>query len=163
MSSCANCRNLRTEIKRLESQVASKSSTIEDLRAGTPEGIRTLMGQYRSLRKLLELLRHAANMADPQSSPAPDKGKGGAVSKKSYAGQPSEADRFRTALKLKSNIDRDLQRFVLNLQDKLGDNGPRNPELKPRCRKEGCSMKNRRQEFGSFKCKECGEPMVEAA
>lgn len=161
---CSNCTNLNGEVSRLQRQVTEKSMKMDDLRAGTPEGIRTLMGQYPNLRKFLELLRYAANVLDdPQASPAPDKGKGGAVSKKSYDDIPSESDRFRGAMARKAAVGRKLDKTVFEVQDILGDNGPQPAHEKPRCRKKGCSLKDKRQEYGSFRCRECGEPMTEVA
>lgn len=158
MSKTASSRHLQNEIDRLKRVLAQKNLLIEDLRASTPEGIRDLFGTYRHLRPLLEILQHAAKLQDPIHSPAPNPGRSGGESKEEGLGTRRDRKRVR-------RWDEKIGFLVFDWRQEIGDVEPERGlrDIAPRCQKDDCDLKGRRQSLDAEVCRGCEEPLKTAS
>lgn len=154
---------LRGELRRQDAHhrktLDAKNARIEELRAQTPTGLRSLYGTYQNLEPLLILLDWVRLLADPSQSSPMDKPKVSSSHRAIPEGHGTQKDRDRLV-----KVNKWISRLLFTIQRELGTESEEQPghvetitgDRRLRCNREGCEGRGRFQAWDNDACQWCG-------
>ena len=143
----------QVEAERQHREAVTKE--LERARSMMSVEIRSLMGQYPPLRRLLAILTEAAALQDPQKGRAIDGASPLVRAKGSVPGDEGAATR-QHRMRVRRWIRR-LEGITRDFEQEIGGQVPEDVEVvRLQCWRKSCAGRGRHQPWGATKCKWCG-------